>query len=214
MIGGAPAVREGDLATCQGPDDIIQRGSATVFFGGRAAARRGDPTAHGGVIMAGCGAVWIGGTPAPTSDAETIAEAMRLIRTSEFAKTPKGREVLRKLEEMLKSGHIRFSKTSNRGELAPPNIVVSDIYNRDPQETASELVHEGTHALRREHDIIQPKNSIDEEVDTNTTQLDFYEEQRSDGFRDRDLEGRRDVRAEGRLREDVRRRYPGAPEHG
>jgi hypothetical protein len=184
-----------------------------VFFGGRAAARRGDPTAHGGVILAGCGVVWIGGTPRPTSDAETIAEAMRLIRASEFAKTPKGREVLRKLEEMLKSGHIRFSKTSNRAELAPPDVIVSDIYNRDPQATASELVHEGTHAVIRENDFVPRPNSIDEEMETNTNQLDFYDEQKNDGFNDADLEWRRDKRAAGELRPDVRRRYSNLPEH-
>ena len=41
-IGGQPAARAGDLATCVGgPPDMILAGSATVFIGGLPAARMG-----------------------------------------------------------------------------------------------------------------------------------------------------------------------------
>ena len=53
MIGGLPAARMGDMATCVGPPDIIARGSAKVMIGGKPAARMGDMTSHGGVIVAG-----------------------------------------------------------------------------------------------------------------------------------------------------------------
>jgi len=61
IIGGQPAARMGDMATCTGPPDSIVKGSATVMIGGMPAARLGDTTAHGGSIVAGCPTVIIGG---------------------------------------------------------------------------------------------------------------------------------------------------------
>jgi uncharacterized Zn-binding protein involved in type VI secretion len=60
LIGGMPAARVGDMATCTGPPDSIIMGSATVMIGGMPAARMGDTTAHGGTIVAGCPTVLIG----------------------------------------------------------------------------------------------------------------------------------------------------------
>jgi uncharacterized Zn-binding protein involved in type VI secretion len=61
FIGGMPAARVGDMATCVGPPDTIVMGSATVMIGGAPAARMGDSTAHGGTIVAGLPTVMIGG---------------------------------------------------------------------------------------------------------------------------------------------------------
>ena len=61
MIGFMPAARVTDMATCVGPPDVIAKGSATVQIGGLMAARLGDQTAHGGVIVAGFPQVMIGG---------------------------------------------------------------------------------------------------------------------------------------------------------
>jgi uncharacterized Zn-binding protein involved in type VI secretion len=61
LIGGLPAARVGDMATCVGPPDSIVKGSGTVFIGGMPAARMGDMTAHGGLITLGCPTVIIGG---------------------------------------------------------------------------------------------------------------------------------------------------------
>ena len=60
-IGGMPAARVGDMATCVGPPDTIAMGSGTVLIGGMPAARMGDLTAHGGSIVVGCPTVLIGG---------------------------------------------------------------------------------------------------------------------------------------------------------
>jgi len=49
------------MATCVGPPDIIAKGSATVMIGYLPAARLGDMTAHGGVIVFGCPTAMIGG---------------------------------------------------------------------------------------------------------------------------------------------------------
>jgi uncharacterized Zn-binding protein involved in type VI secretion len=61
LIGGLPAARVSDMATCVGPPDVIlPPGSPTVLIGGMPAARMGDMTAHGGVIVLGCPTVLIG----------------------------------------------------------------------------------------------------------------------------------------------------------
>ncbi|ACK51303.1 PAAR repeat-containing protein [Methylocella silvestris BL2] len=61
LIGGLPAARVTDLATCVGPPDMIAMGSTSVLIGGLMAARIGDPTVHGGVIVMGLPTVMIGG---------------------------------------------------------------------------------------------------------------------------------------------------------
>jgi len=61
LIGFLPAARITDLATCVGPPDIIILGSSSVFIEYLPAARMGDSTAHGGVIVLGCFTVIIGG---------------------------------------------------------------------------------------------------------------------------------------------------------
>jgi uncharacterized Zn-binding protein involved in type VI secretion len=60
LIGGLPAARVGDMATCVGPPDTIIVGAFTVLIGNQPAARLGDSTAHGGVIVLGCPTVLIG----------------------------------------------------------------------------------------------------------------------------------------------------------
>ncbi len=59
LIGGLPAARVGDMATCVGPPDVIAMGSFTTLIGGMPAARMGDLTAHGGTITLGCFTVLI-----------------------------------------------------------------------------------------------------------------------------------------------------------
>jgi uncharacterized Zn-binding protein involved in type VI secretion len=61
LIGGLPAARATDMATCVGPPDTIAKGSVTVLVGKLPAARMGDLTAHGGVIVLGYPMVLIGG---------------------------------------------------------------------------------------------------------------------------------------------------------
>ncbi len=51
MIEGMPAAVVGDVCLCVGPPSAIMKGSAGVLIAGRAAARVGDPTMHGGNIL-------------------------------------------------------------------------------------------------------------------------------------------------------------------
>jgi uncharacterized Zn-binding protein involved in type VI secretion len=60
LIGGLPAARVGDMATCVGPPDSIVVGAFTVLFGNQPAARMGDQCAHGGTIVMGLPTVLIG----------------------------------------------------------------------------------------------------------------------------------------------------------
>lgn len=61
IIGGMPAARVSDMAICPpaGPDPII-KGSLSVFINFLPAARIGDSTAHGGLIVSGFPTVLIG----------------------------------------------------------------------------------------------------------------------------------------------------------
>jgi uncharacterized Zn-binding protein involved in type VI secretion len=60
ITGGLPQARVTDMLICVGPTDVIVKGSTSVFVGGLQAARIGDQTAHGGVIVTGCPTVIIG----------------------------------------------------------------------------------------------------------------------------------------------------------
>jgi len=60
LIGYLPAARVTDMCLCVGPPDTIVKGSPTVMINNLMAARIGDNTAHGGVIVMGCPTVIIG----------------------------------------------------------------------------------------------------------------------------------------------------------
>jgi len=64
-----PVATVTSMATCVGPPDVIVKGSSGVFINFLPAARMGDPTAHGGVIVM-CSPTCIIGeidTPSPGS---------------------------------------------------------------------------------------------------------------------------------------------------
>lgn len=84
LIGGLPAARVADMATCTGPPDTIMMGSSTVLIGGMPAARLADTTVHGGTIVTGCFTVLIGGaattcSTAPLGPFATADEAARAV---------------------------------------------------------------------------------------------------------------------------------------
>ncbi len=58
---GGPINTVGSQAVCVGPPDVVALGSFTVLLSNKPAARMGDMTGHGGVIVAGCPTVLIGG---------------------------------------------------------------------------------------------------------------------------------------------------------
>ncbi|WP_341798967.1 PAAR domain-containing protein [Rhizobium tumorigenes] len=53
-VGGVPVAVVGDRCICMaGPSDTISVGSPLVYIEGKALARIGDPTVHGGRIVEG-----------------------------------------------------------------------------------------------------------------------------------------------------------------
>jgi len=69
LIDFLPAATVTSMATCVGPPDVIVMGSTGVFINFLPAARMGDQTAHGGVIVMGSPTCIIGeiGMPSPGS---------------------------------------------------------------------------------------------------------------------------------------------------
>jgi uncharacterized Zn-binding protein involved in type VI secretion len=61
LTASMPQARVTDMCVCTGPPDMIAVGSTTVLVGGLFAARIGDQTVHGGVIVTGAPTVLIGG---------------------------------------------------------------------------------------------------------------------------------------------------------
>lgn len=61
LTGMMPQAQIGSMCVCVGPPDAVAMGSSTVLAGGMPAAKLGNPSAHGGVIVAGCPTVLIGG---------------------------------------------------------------------------------------------------------------------------------------------------------
>lgn len=61
LIGGLPSATLTSMCLCVGPPDAIVKGSTTVLICSLPAARMGDSTVHGGIIVAGCPTVLIGG---------------------------------------------------------------------------------------------------------------------------------------------------------
>lgn len=239
IIEGTPAAHINCTVACSGvsaagpvhppppaPVPIVM-GSSTVHVHGLPASRwvpSGDQAVCcaqlGNAALVPIRTVLIGGAvevrlPAPTTDAETLMQAMFRIRNSAFAQTAEGQLVVARLTTMYNAGDLYFhpmgANTTGSWNNGRQDIRVNDGRNRDVDATASTLVHEGTHGV--DFDQHGVSRSIDEEVRTNNNQLDFYEEQRGRGYRNAEQERRRTARNNGTLRDDVRGRYPGNPEH-
>jgi hypothetical protein len=231
IVAGCPTVLIGDTAPGSPPSPVLplpvkmaiaamnsisasQAASQVVTM--KAAAKNGIP------FCAKCSATNTGTTQnnlANDKD-DNISRAIDIIRNSKFAKTEEGQKVLKRIEEINNSGRIKFEeyKEENglikRGTYNPKKqkIGINIKRKNDPDFIASELVHEATHSIWRDKDA-RIKVTIDEEMKTNENQLALYEEQREKGYKDFSLEDRRDDFKEGKLRDNVRRRYPGIPEN-
>jgi len=67
-IGGKPAARQGDTTT---GGNVVVEGSKNVFINGKPAAVTNDKTSCGGVVVGGGGGVFINGKPAARSGDQT-----------------------------------------------------------------------------------------------------------------------------------------------
>jgi uncharacterized Zn-binding protein involved in type VI secretion len=100
FIKGEPAARLVDRIGCAGALDNVARGAATVLINGLPAARRGDASSHGGVIIEGEPSVTIGG-PAVTirveGDEAFVIDVQRAL--AKLLPTRSGREWMLRLEK-------------------------------------------------------------------------------------------------------------------
>lgn len=77
--------RQGHMATCLGPPDKISEGSATVFINGKPAARMGDRTAHGDVVIRGSSNVFIGDGPGRDKSSDICPVAAKAAASSLYS---------------------------------------------------------------------------------------------------------------------------------
>ncbi len=125
-----------------------------------------------------------------------------------------------RIEAVDKAGkpHYAISKEGRVeavGEPGKPTLLARPRLDKpgdDPIALALYLVWEGSHGVYRDEHPGTKGNSVAEELFANTNQLDFYEEMRAKGNFDRELERRRTARLAGRLREDLKSRYPDLPD--
>jgi hypothetical protein len=153
----------------------------------------------------------------------TIDNAIAQIKNSKFGKTKEGKYVVDKAERLHKAGKIVIADTTdangdkNYGKWGYNTGVLTVDTTRagHVNDIASEIVHEVTHGLlsveyartNRKPDV----NSIDQEALTNGYQLQLYREQRK-YRKDKILEGRLKASNKGKLRKEIRSRYPKASE--
>ena len=240
LIEGLPAAHISCVVACSGasgggvihpplpsPPNPIVMGSRTVLIHNKPAARTaasGDLTLCtaqlGNLAQASYRSVLIGGPavtllPNPTTDDETMMQAMFRIRTSQFAQTPYGQRVVDRLNGLQCDGRLNHgnlpSHVNGTWSNSDHDITINDSHNRQVDETATILVHEGTHAV--EYDDYGYSRSIDEEVHCFENQLDFYEEQRNQGYMNGDNELLRTERSNGTLRNEIQNRYSGLPQN-
>jgi uncharacterized Zn-binding protein involved in type VI secretion len=116
LIGFLPAATVGDMCVCVGPPDTIAMGSPTVFIGGKMAARMGDPTAHGGVIVVGCPTVLIGEMGSGGAGGAGMGGLKSFCPTIAGLDALSSQERLAKLKEM--EGQMRKSDPAAADQLA------------------------------------------------------------------------------------------------
>src|SRR3954471_21517101 len=93
LIGYMPAARIGDSLICIGPKDTLTEGSSACIIGNKPASRRGDGTAHGGKVVAGCPTGNIGTSPQAEvlrTDEPFCEECERRKKEREAARKNKG----------------------------------------------------------------------------------------------------------------------------
>ncbi len=154
----------------------------------------------------------------------TVDNAIAQIKNSQFGKTKAGKNVVDKAERLHKAGKIVIADTTdangdkNYGKWGYNTGVLTVDTTRAAHvnDIASEIVHETTHGLLSDEYARTNRkpdtNSIDQEALTNGYQLQLYREQRK-YRKDKILEGRLKASNKGKLRKEIRSRYPKAPEN-
>jgi uncharacterized Zn-binding protein involved in type VI secretion len=155
LTGFQPQARLSDLATCVGPTDCIVMGASTVLVHGLPAARMGDTTAHGGVIMKGFDMVLIGGPAFTLPPNITVNGADDFLQKTYrdlyfLSTTPTGEEIFKQLAARGKPVTITSCNDNNGGCKPLNKSDASDpekgsgsniVYNPDLQSDAFDQNH-------------------------------------------------------------------------
>lgn len=139
LIGGMPAATITNMCTCVGPPDMIAKGSTSVFINNLPAARMGDMTAHGGVLVMGDFTVLIGGMPNVTTGLGIPTDALAALSPSLQAQ----------LRELQSQGWNVVWGTAGGGSFADRStktITVDPNGQNDSAGLTQTLAHEVGHA--------------------------------------------------------------------
>ncbi|MCY1065174.1 PAAR domain-containing protein [Nannocystis sp. RBIL2] len=137
IIGFSPAARVGDSIVCfpVGPADSVQDGSPTVLINFRDAARKTDPSSHGGQITAGCPSVIVGGSP------QSMAMFTAAQRATPFCEECERRR--REMEDRDDSAEVETDTVTLVDEEPPVGALIGAALTLTdgltPQELASQL---------------------------------------------------------------------------
>ena len=138
IICALPAARITDLALCVGPPDTIIRGAASVLINGLQAARLGDTTAHGGVIVKGCLTVIINDPPVTfpfTIGATGAARAQVQTALGQLYATPTGKQII---DGIAATGHTVTIEAGSAGSFcSPANYADSRVPGRGTNSTVT-----------------------------------------------------------------------------
>lgn len=204
IVGGSPAAGFVDLAMCQaGPPDMILMGSPNVLVQELPAARKYDPTFHGGMILEGEPTVLIGGD----SPATLLLLAILRIQNSKYGQTDEGKKVVEALYKKRADGKlssaqdlppefmgVRVAEDPEPGQSQgswdkKDNVVLDEDGLDDVDGTADTLVHEGKH------------EQGGKEIEAREETLKLYEEQEEHGYDNPEAEADRKAIEEDRIEE-------------
>lgn len=143
MTGYMPQGRVSDSLVCVPAIDKISKGSPTVIVNNKQAARIGDPTVHGGVIVAGCPTVIIGDSGQGSAFKGASASGAPFCEECEKAK--KAREA------------------AEQAKAPPPNEAPLDAVTKPPKSDTITVTAEQAKVLQQKYvDGVVIKQTIDE----------------------------------------------------
>lgn len=182
LVGGLPAARVTDMASCAGPPDTIVAGAYTVLIGSLPAARMGDQTAHGGSIVMGLPTVLIGmsssggaggaGAAGPAGAAAGAGEAGAAGKSGHTTRSPSGlgKDVDKlaqksptlenNIDQLKKDGWTIKYGPAGKGSFTdrPGKTIVIDSNEKGhPEQVVQTLAHESGHARYTPDPYVPPK---------------------------------------------------------
>ena len=159
LIGGLPAARVTDTATCVGPPATIIKGSSGVFINGLPAARMGDQTSHGGAIILGNPTVLIGETGGGAGGGGSAgAPAVTLVSDTTTPQNPPltREQVFRRLQDHTTSAARKIDQGPDEDVYSPRQL---DAIKKDPNARArfrgSQIDKDARESVRNDPDIRQ-----------------------------------------------------------